>query len=192
MTYPLHFLHIAMFGKSSMDDVTSIMSQNCGGEEKKTKRQTLIYIFSNWILTNNNIFKFLSLSSKMTIWQDRHNICSSDRTHRIILRHYLCLKTFHECLTKMAALRGPRESSCVIVGTYLPFFCSVFSGLSPPWILPSWLFLTHLIFTGTFKVQKAQQLPKHAVLGLLDCGSSSFPDSSFLKQEKNVESVCVR
>jgi len=46
----------------------------------------------------------------MTIWQDRHKICSSDRTHRTILRHYLC------CLdTKYVAPTGPTEASFVII-----------------------------------------------------------------------------
>jgi hypothetical protein len=70
----------------------------------------------------------------MTIWQDWFKICSSNRTHRIILHHYLCFKTFHECLTKMAALRGPSKSSCVIVCTYLPFvfLCTFFLFFDKP------------------------------------------------------------
>ncbi len=126
-----------MFGKYSMDDVTSVMSQNCG--ERKTKRKGKCwYIYSR-----------IGSSPSLVRWQfgrtDTKYAAPTGPTESS-LRHYLCFKTFHKCLTKMAALRGPRESSGIIVGTYLPFFSFVFSGLSPPWILPSWLFLTYLIF----------------------------------------------
>ncbi len=144
MTCPLYFLHIALFGKSSMDDVTSIMSQNCG--ERKTKlKGKCWYIYSRIGSSSITILLNFSpslirwqfgknLTCKMTIWQDWFKICSSNRTHRIILHHYLCFKTFHECLTKMAALRGPSKSSCVIVCTYLPFvfLCTFFLFFDKP------------------------------------------------------------
>ncbi len=83
----------------------------------------------------------------------------------------------------MAGLRGPTKSSCVIVGTYLPFFFQYFQVATHP---------ESYLVDFSSRISFSLELPKHAVLGLLDSSSSSFPDSSFQKQEKNVESLCVR
>jgi len=66
MTYPLHFLHIAMFGKSSMDDVTSIMSQNCG-ERKRKRKGKRWYIYSR--IGSSPITILLNFSPSLIRWQ---------------------------------------------------------------------------------------------------------------------------
>ncbi len=43
MTCPLYFLHIAMFGKSSMDDVTSLCHKVVGKGEQNEKENADIY-----------------------------------------------------------------------------------------------------------------------------------------------------
>jgi len=109
----------------------------------------------------------------MTICQDRHKICSSHRTHRIILSHYLCFKTFHWCLTKMAVLRGPTESFCVIVCTYSSFlFLCIFRllpSLNLTYLTCLHVLLTYLIFTGT-SIQIAPQPESY----LFDFSSLTF------------------